>query len=267
MSTKAIIVAASVCFALSSVQAQKKYEKIMYKDVTTEGDGITVTAKDAVSNFEMTKFKLKIANKSEDIIIFKPQESKLKANAKEFTPKEKVMEMPPGDADGKVINFTGPDFLVNSYAYEMSGIYKVSTTSNSIQTVDFQLPPSQNEFKTGNFTCTMVDLSKETDKTAVKFDCRYTGDKVGVIHPGRAAVKLPDGTEVANAKSSGNPIILEKGESKKFTLHWNRMEGGKATDMQKIKMMIIWRNTFIESEMVKLKPVLLDFQIDETLSK
>ncbi len=267
MITKALIVLTSVCLACGSSQAQKKYEKIVYQDVSKDGEGITVTAKDAVANKEMTKFKLKIANKSDDIIIFKPEESKLKANAKEFTPKEKNMEVAPTETDGKVINFTGTDFLVNSYAYEMSGIYKVSTTTNAVQTADFQLPPSQNEFKTGNFTCTMVDLSKETDKTAVKFECRYTGDKVGVIHPGRAAVKLPDGTEIANAKSNGNPILLEKGESKKFTLYWNRMQGGRATDMQKIKLMVIWRNTFVESEMVKLKPVLLDLKIDEAVSK
>jgi hypothetical protein len=112
----------------------------------------------------------------------------------------------------------------------------------------------------------MLDLSKETDKTTVKFECRYTGDKVGVIHPGRAAIRLPDGTEVANAKSKSNPVMLMKGESKKISLAWNRMEGGKATDMQKIKLMIVWHNSFIESDMIKVKPVTLDFKIDEAKS-
>ncbi|PBQ34225.1 hypothetical protein CNR22_21445 [Sphingobacteriaceae bacterium] len=264
---KILVVIASVCITLSSLQAQKKYEKIMYKDVTVESDGISLVGKDGVSNKEMTKFKIKITNKTDDIIVFKPDESTLKANSKEFKPKEKTMEVPPTETDGKVINFTGPEFMVNSYSYLMEGIYKVSTLTNSVQTEDFVLPPSQNEFKTGNFTCTMSDLNKETDKTKVKFECRYTGNKVGVIHPGRAAVKLPDGTEVANAKSSQAPIIVEKGESKKFTMYWNRMEGGRKTDMQLIKLLIIWRNTFVEADMVKLKPVTLDFQIDEALSK
>ena len=264
---KAIVITAALCMALNSIQAQKKYEKIMYKDASTEGEGITVMAKDAVSNKEMTKFKIKISNKSDDIIVFRPDESTLKSNTKEFKPKEKMMEVPPTETEGKVINFPGPDFMVNSYSYQIDGLYKVSTTTKSVQTEDFQLPPSQNEFKTGNFTCTMIDLSKETDKTVVKFECRYTGDKIGVIHPGRAAVKLPDGTEIANAKANKSPIVVEKGESKKITLAWNRMEGGKATDMQKIKLLILWRNTFVESELVKIKPVNLDFQIDEATSK
>jgi len=267
MSKKVILVAASVCLVLNSLQAQKKYEKIMYKDVSSDGEGITITAKDAVSNKEATKLKLKVNNKTDEFIIFKVNESTLKANGKDYKPQEKPLEVAPTESDSRVVNFKGPDFMVTSYSYIIEGLYKVSTVTNSVQTEEFQLPPSQNEFKTGNFTCSMIDLSKETDKTSVKFECRYTGDKIGVIHPGRAAVKLPDGTEVANAKSSASPIVLEQGESKKITLSWNRMEGGKATDMQKIKMSIVWRNTFIEATPVKLKPVTLDFQIDEATSK
>lgn len=264
---KNTMMALAFCMTLTAAQAQKKYEKIAYAETSAETAEATVAAKNGVSVAEYTKFNLKITNKTEDVLLFKPEESKVKLNGKEFVPKEKWMEIAPSDADSKVIDVKGTEFMVPAYSYEINGIYKVSTTNNAIETPDFQLPASQNEFKTGNFTCNMVDLSKETDKTTVKFECRYTGDKVGVIHPGRAAVKLPDGTEVANAKSKSHPIVLMKGESKKITLGWNRMEGGKATDMQKIKLLIVWRNTFVESEAVKVNPVTLDFKIDEAKSK
>jgi hypothetical protein len=262
-----MIIIAAFCLTLGLAQAQKKYEKIIYKEVSADADEMTVAAKDPVSTKDFTKFNLKITNKSDEVLLYKAEESTLKANNKEFKPKEKPLEILPTEKDNKVVNINGPDFMVNSYTYILDGVYKVSTTTSSVETADFQLPPSQNEFKTGNFTCTMSDLSKETDKTTVKFECRYTGDKIGVIHPGRAAVKLPDGTEVANAKSNKAPILLMKGESKKITLAWDRMSGGKATDMQKIKLMIVWRNTFIESDAVKLKPLTLEFQIDEAKSK
>ena len=200
-------------------------------------------------------------------MLYKPEESKLTINGKDITPKEKPLTIPPTETDNRVIDIKGTDLMVTDYKFEVNGVYKVSTTSNSVAADDFQLPPSQNEFKVGNFTCTMTDLKKETDKTAVKFECRYTGDKVGIIHPGRAAVKLPDGTEVANAKSSSTPILVQKGESEKISLSWNRMQGGKATDMQRINLMIVWRNTFMDSEPVKVNPVVLDFKIDETKSK
>ena len=264
---KGVIIIASVCIAISTAQAQKKYEKIMYIEATGETSEASITAKSGVSTAQFTKFNLKIKNNSDEILLYKAAESKLKVNGKEFVPKEKPLEIAPTETDNRVIDVKGTEFMVNEYSFEVNGIYKVSTTSNSIAANDFQLPPSQNEFKAGNFTCTMSDLKKETDKTSVKFECRYTGDKVGVIHPGRAAVKLPDGTEIANAKSSSNPILVEKGESKKITLYWNRMQGGKATDMQLINLMIVWRNTFVEAEPVKVKPVVLEFKIDEAKSK
>ena len=218
----------------------------------------------------MTKFKLKIANKTNDVLLFKPEESLIKAG-KEVKPKEKWMYVYASESDSKVINATGPDFLT-TYSYVMSGMYKISTSVKGIETPNFQLPASQNEFTTGPFTCTMSSLTKESDKTEVKFECKYNGDKVGVIQPNRAAVKLPDGTEIANEKSkallaSNNPIILMKGKTEKVTFKWNRMEGGRAQDMQKIKLEILFRNTFSEVDLEKMKDETINFEIDENLSK
>lgn len=261
------IVMAFTLLATIAVQAQKKYEKIGYNDVSSEAENITIAAKNAVSTDKATKFDLKIVNKGEDIILFKPEESVLKLGDKELKPKEKWMDIQPTKSEHKVINFEGSGFLVPEYAYEVNGLYKISTGNKSIEAPDFQLPPSQNDFKVGKFNCKMLDLSKETDKTVVKFECSYTGDKIGVINPAKAAVKLPDGTEIANAKANRDPLLLSKGESKRMTLVWERMEGGKATDMQKIKLFILWRTTFVESDAVKLKPVTLNFKINEGESK
>lgn len=268
MNKKTGISFAVLCLLVSMTQAQKKYEKIFYVENKVETDEMTIVGKSAVSTEAFTKFNLVINNKNnEDIILYKPEESKIIANNKEYVPNEKPLKVGPADREHKVVDIKGADFLITGYSYEISGLYKVSTTTTSIETPDFQLPPSQNEFKTGNFTCTMTELSKQTDKTVVKFNCRYAGNKTGVIHPGRAAVRLPDGDEIATAKSNKTPVLLQKGESEKITLVWDRMQGGKATDMQKIKMMLVWRNTFVESDAVKLDPVKLDFKIDEKKSK
>lgn len=263
---KTATVITSVCLALSLAQAQKKYEKIVYSEVTTEGNGMSITAKNGISNDKFTKFNLKIRNNGDEVLFYRANESKLIVNGKEYKPNEKPLAIGVGETDNRVVDIKGSDFLVNAYKFEVNGIYKL-TNSKPVDAPEFQLPPSMNEFKAGNFTCTMYNLKKETDKTVVKFECRYTGDKIGVIQTGKAAVKLPDGTEVANAKSNLNPYLLEKGDTKKITLYWNRMQGGKATDMQKVNLMILWRDTFSESETVKLEPITLDFKIDETKSK
>ncbi|MES2515454.1 MAG: hypothetical protein V4580_14970 [Bacteroidota bacterium] len=265
---KIVLVVAALTCLLTTVDAQKKekaWKEIAYKDITSEFDEMTVSTNNGVSNAEMTKFKLKITNKTNDVLLFKPEESVIKA-AKEVKPKEKWLYVYPSESEFRVVNSTGPDYLM-PYSYVMSGMYKISISGKGIEAPNFQLPASQNEFTVGAFSCTMASLTKESDKTEVKFECKYTGDKVGVIQPGRSAVKLPDGTEIANEKSKSQPIILMKGKTEKVTFKWNRMEGGKAQDMQKIKLEILFRNTFSEVELEKMKDEIISFEIDEALSK
>ena len=83
----------------------------------------------------------------------------------------------------------------------MGGLYRIPENKKGIATPDFRLPPSQNQFSSGNFNCTMSKLSKETDKTAVKFKCVYTGDQIGIIYPSRISVKMPDGNDYATAQT------------------------------------------------------------------
>lgn len=263
-----LFIASLVCLTLS-VGAQKKeksYKEICYKDISSEFNDITVSTNNGISNKELTKFKLKISNKTSDILLYKPEESTFKLEGKEVKPKEKWLFIYPTESDFRVINVNGTDFLV-PYSFVLDGVYKISTSAKGIDTPDFPLPASQNEFTTGGFTCTMLNLTKESDRTEVKFECKYTGDKVGVIQPGRAAIKLPDGTEIANEKIKTQPIVLSKGQSEKVTLKWFRMDGGRAQDMQKIKLLILWRNTFSEVTPEKIKPEVLQFEIDENLSK
>lgn len=266
---KIVLIVAALGCMYTAAQAQKDkptYKEIAYKDISNDYNDITVSTNNGVSNKEMTKFKLKIVNKTNDVLIYKPEESAFKLEGKEVKPKEKWLFVYPGDSDFRVVNALGPDFLM-PYSYSLNGVYKVSTSGKGLEVPDFALPASQNEFTVGGFSCSMTSLTKESDKTEVKFECKYTGDKIGVIQPGRAAVKLPDGTEIANEKSKSQPIVLTKGKSEKVTFKWNRMEGGRSQDMQKIKLMIMFRNTFSEVDAEKIKDETLQFEIDENLSK
>lgn len=264
---KLVVLAASLAITLGQLNAQSKHEKVIYSDFNTSSGDLVLKGEDAVSTAEYLKFKLKIDNRSNDIIVYKPDESRFKINEQEVKPTEKMLWVDPLDSDHRVVNIKGKDLRVNEFSYAVEGLYKVSPDNTPIPAEDFQLPAAQNEFKAGNFSCTMVDLKKETDETKVKFECRYTGDKIGIIHTNRAAVRLPDGTEIANNKVKMDPEVLQKGDVQKFNLVWKRMEGGRATDMQKIKLMIVWRNTFVEADPVKIQGGILNFKIDEAKSK
>lgn len=254
---------------LSTAMAQKEktYEKIYYLDSKTETSDLIIIIDNAVSTVAETKLKLKIKNKTSDFIIFKPEESKFIINGKEFQPKEKWLVISPNESDFRVVNLKGAQYnSVKNYSFVVDGLYKASTDAKGIPVEDFKLPASKNDFKAGGFNCSLKKLYKETDATDAKFDCAYNGDKIGFIFPSKVSLKLPDGNEYANAKSKASPIVLMKGQEDGFTLHWDRMQGGKVTDMQKVVMMIKWNDTFSESALEKMKAETIEIQFDEVRS-
>ncbi len=251
-------------------QKEVKYPKLFYKDSKIETNELTITVENAVSTELETKFKLKITNKTNDFIIYKPEESKFIINGKELQPKEKTLIIGPNESDFRTIDLKNPQSnTIKTYSFVVGGLYKVASGNAGITVPDFRLPVSQNEFKAGNFNCSLVKLSKETDATDVKFKCSYNGDKIGFVSSSKITVKMPDGNEYAVVKSgmfsSSKPIMLMKGKDDTFTLHWDRMQG-KAMDMQKVEMMIKWHDAFTEAAAEKMKSETFELQFDEELS-
>lgn len=273
---KQVLALVAVLIVNSSAIGQKevKYSKMYYKNLTKETDNITITVDNAVSTDGETKFKLKIENKTGNFLIYKPEESKFIVNGKEMKSKEKVLIIKPNSADFRIINLKGDKFnSVKTYSFVMEGLYSVSPDSKGIAAPDFKLPPSINDFSAGSFKCSMTKIYKESDATDVKFKCAYNGSKIGFIDPSKVAVKMPDGNDYAAAKQGGGllggssgPIMLMKGQDDSFNLKWDRMEGGRKMDMQKVEMTILWRECFSESSPIKMNPETLVMEFDEVVS-
>ncbi len=274
---KKIILAIMAISIFSTAIAQKKgkgkgkekevnYKKIFYIDTKAENSDLVISIDNAVSTEGETKFKLKITNKTNDYIIYKPEESTFTIEGKEIKPNEKILIISPNESDFRVINLKGAYNTLKNYSFVVGGLYKASSNSGTVQAPDFKLPPSQNDFRVSGFNCGLVNLSKASDKTDVKFRCSYNGDKVGFIYPSRAAVRMPDGNDYANAKAKAKPIMLMKGEDDSFVLSWERMPGGRANDMQIVNMIVKWNDTFSESSLEKMNSEKVELQFDEALS-
>jgi hypothetical protein len=270
---KLFLAVIAVCsLNVSIAQKEVKYAKLYYKDMKVENNDVTITVDNAVSTDGETKFKLKITNKTNDFVIFKPEESKFIINGKESKPSEKSKIIKPNDSDWLIINLKGPNYNgVKSYSFLVDGLYKVSANEKGISTPDFRLPVTKNEFKTGGFTVKVNKLYKESDATNLKLDITYNGDKVGVVNSEKAGVLMPDGNEYAAVKPTGllaksGPVLLKKGDEESVTLNWNRMEGGKTMDMQKVEMMVKFNDMFSESTPQKMKPETLQMEFDEVMS-
>jgi hypothetical protein len=264
---KKALLALVICFSAFAAKAQdRKYEKIFYKDSKTENKDLVITVENSVSTAAETKFKLKITNKTNDYILYKPEESKFLINGKEMSPKEKMLIIEPNDFKTLVVNLKGPYNTVKDYTFQLDGLYRISASAKGLDAPDFRLPVSKNDFTVGNFTVTLDKLAKTSATTDVKFKVTYNGDKIGFIFPRKAGVVMPDKNEYANARKS-DPIMLMKGEDDTFSLQWDRMPGGKTMDMQKVEMLIKWNATFSETAPEKMHAENLQMAFDDLLSK
>ena len=247
-------------------EKEVKYEKIFYKDTKVETADYTLIITNAVSTDAETKFKIKVVNKSNSYLIYKPEESKFNINGKTSDIKEKEMLIDPFKSDTKVINLKGEGYnRVKNYSFLAAGVYKV-TPGVPIPAEDFKLPPAKNEITAGPFVIKQEKFSKATDKTTVKFNCLYTGDKVGLVSPQKANMRMPDGKDYATAKKE-NTIILAKGQNDSFILEWDRIVGGKANDMQLVDMIVKWNDMLNEATLDKANAETINLEFDDVKTK
>jgi hypothetical protein len=61
--------------------------------------------------------------------------------------------------------------------------------------------------------------------------------------------------------------MLTKGQDDSFSLRWDKMEGGKAMDMQKVPMTIIWHEAFSESELKGLAAEKIEMEFDQAATE
>src|ERR1044072_1931404 len=107
---KLLLAFAAITIMANMGLAQKKYDKLVYKEVKNEGSDVDITIQNAVSTEGETKFKIKINNKTDDYIIYKPAESKFVINGKEYAVTEKQIIIDPNGSDFKIINLKGEGY-------------------------------------------------------------------------------------------------------------------------------------------------------------
>ncbi len=260
-----LIICISITLSAQKKEKVIKYKKTFYKDQTIENADVKITIDDIVASITGMKFRINIVNKSNDYILFKPSECEFKIQDNKVKPVEKWLVIPPNDKDWRIVNITGPQYIIpENFNFLMDGLYKVTLDSKGNTTADFKLPAISNEFKTGGFSVTLDGSKKETDKTDAKFNVKYNGDKIGVIETNKIAIKMPDGKEFANYLRD-KPIILDKGTTDDFKVAWKDIpiESG---DMQKVEMVVLWRDAFKEITPFKIPTINLTILFNKEMS-
>lgn len=260
---KIVLALLIIAGTFSSAFAQKKYRKIFYKPQTVENNDLKVTIEDAVSTPAGLKFKLKLINKTNDYIIYKPNESIFKINGKDYNPNEEWMIVRPNGQESKVIDLKGSDFIIDqNFKFILEGVYKANINEGAVAAPDFKLPPSSNDFKAGGFAVTHISNKKTTARTDAKFNAVYNGDKIGIFEPSKVAMKMPDNKEYANYHSDRDPVVFEKGKSVVIPVAWKDIPTASG-DMQKDEMTIVWRDSFKEVTPKKAPSLTLEIIFDQ----
>ncbi len=255
---------------VSIINAQEDSKKTNYFYDMKFGEqyNVFISAKNIVSKHNYLKLALEIQNKTDDYILFKEDKCKFVIDENSYFPKKKkknTIIKPNKKKTITIASKNATNYLVETFDFHPSGIYIFTEKGEITKTEPFHLPPNKNQIEAGSFKINMLKLKKETSETAVKFKFTYTGDKVAVINTANCVLRTKDGKEWATVKSKSKPYILQKNESKSFTLIFKIP--GKTTDMQFAEMDILWKNTFSESDIKELNFDIQRTNIDDVKTK
>ncbi len=232
-----------------------------YKQVSLETDDYKIYIDDAVNENTYSKFKIRIFNKTNDYLIFKPTDVTFKFGTQELVSKDKQFVILPNEEGGKVIDVKGTGLQEEKFMVEIKNVYKVSANSPSVKCEDLTIPIANKEFSAGGFKCELKKSDLNTDKSNFKFECSYAGDAIGILAPNKCVAIMPKGQESPNINRNKG-TLLEKGKNYDFTVEIKEIKGGG--DMQKLPFKLVWSETFKESKVELLKGGKLNMELDQT---
>ena len=264
---KITILLTAVLISGIAVNAQKKGEpkyehhfKAPEAIATTE---YTVNISDVQSQAEFCKFAIKIENNTNDFLIFDKGASVFNFDFGKYSDKKKQIIIKPNDSKKRVLQAVGSEkFQVEKFSVNLDGFSIVPINGEVSKMENFQVPASKNSISTDAFKVNLKKSSLKTQEAALTFECIYTGNKVALVNPSKLVIKVDDtDKEYANDnKKSAPKLILKKGDKVKVKAVFHIP--GRVADMQFANMTILWKDTFVETEIKKLDGKLVNFEID-----
>lgn len=239
-------------------------DNVFYQEVIFETDDYKLFLVKCSSNKLKLKMKIRIFNKTGDIILIKPEEIAFMVKDKKLTGWEKPMIVQPNGDEVRTIDIVDPgmDMRLESFNVVLDGFYKIAYTGETTIQPELALPSKEaSEFTAGDFHCVLLSHTVENEKTFAKYQCTYKGDKIGVLDPSKAVLVLPSNAEVASALNmrKSEALIFEKSSVQNFLIEFRNINRNEPLNKGvKIK----WNDTFRSSSAVKLKPITVPMKID-----
>ncbi|MBV6403748.1 MAG: hypothetical protein GFGODING_00493 [Flavobacteriales bacterium] len=251
--------------ALHAQKVDPRHTNFYRVPAPVENEVIRIEFKDPVAQLAMCKVRVELTNKTSDILIIKASEIVFTVGGATYSPKDRDFVIRPNDRINRTLEITGGNMHHDAFSVKFGGANRLSRSEGALKVPDFDVPPSKNSFTAGNFEVNLVNMDKETAKTALKFKVVYRGSKVALVDPSRTALRIESGQEFANASSKSKEVILQQGEDDAFTVYGEIP--GKIVDMQFANMKLVWNDAFREVTPKPFKIGTVDFTIDPGLTE
>jgi hypothetical protein len=243
-----------------------QYGKVFYNDTTFETADYKVEIDNVVALPVEVKFRMTITNKTNDWILYVPEEGKFEMGGQPLSFKEDKLLIAPYESKKRVLKATGTGLNdARAFNFVCDGFHKI-VLKEAAKSPEFKLPIASNEFVAGNFKVVLVNSSKTSAKTEVKFNVTYNGEGIGFASPAKITMRMPDGAVYATAKAKADVVAIEKGKTESISASWSKMEGGSKNDMQMVEMWLIFNGVFQESTETKIDKAIIPLRWNEAMT-
>lgn len=255
-------------FILLSTTSFGQFKKVIFRDTTLSFDGYNLYLVDFVASPTELKFKIRILNKSNDFIQYRPEQSSFIVDGQKSAVEADLIVVGPNETKNKVVRLVGSGYnSIRNFGFNLAGLYKVKPSSPLI-VEQFRLPAAENSFDAGPFHVDLKKVVKTTQKTEVLFQVSYRGESdFGLVYASNVSVLMPDGKTYANLKTRYKYEAVGPDKPIDFYAVWEKMPGGSLNDMQKVDMYIQFQKVFKEVTTEAIDEIQFDFQYDDQLTR
>jgi hypothetical protein len=258
--------------AEEAAKAAEEHENHMQEiDPLEEGD-LKVTLDDVHCQMAFALVRANFVNEGNDYIIVHKEAPVFHIAGLKLQPfdgkEKKPIIIDPHSKASHTYKVKGEDLHVEDFEMDFEGVDLATSEGKIHKAIDFDLE-ADNKFKAGPFECNMTGLKKETKETQAGFECTYKGDAIGFVDS--SALKMTITPEVqkedrtpktyANGDRKAEKKMVQPGAKVKFKAYFTVEP--RFADMQFAQMVVMWGDTFTESEIQKIDLGTIEFELDE----
>lgn len=233
------------CVTLGAQTNVKNLRTVKYEEKLLDNPDYKLYIVGSFARAEILKIKIRVFNKSKNIIYIKPEEIQFIVNDKKIQGKGRTIVVQPDGDEARFIEVEGNmDMRCEKFEVILNGVYKIDPKTCEI------VNAGQTEVE-GNlatpvvasslFKCNTTDVKSNKEKSFAKYSCLYSGDKVGIIEPGNTTAIMSSGRKNYNSFPKNELFVLENGDPQTITIEFRKLNGaGDLTDGYKVE----WNNVF-----------------------